>query len=169
MQAWVLEESGASPGGWWARPGPYPTLQTDPARPQGTRFQGSGFPEHQPWFCCCLGKSRSLVPRQQEGNRTPARQPKWEGTALGHTARQGQRDQSPRLLSRVQVSVPWRPKLQTESADGERKQAARSLVPGLRPPAAGRARAGCRVDPFRSSRGGRQGPWLLQVGFSCYS
>lgn len=36
---------------------------------------GGGVPEHQPWFCCWLRKSRSLAPRQQEESRVPTRQP----------------------------------------------------------------------------------------------
>ena len=40
----------------------------------GIEVRGRGWrtvPEHQPWLCCWLGKSRSLVPRQQEESRHP--------------------------------------------------------------------------------------------------
>lgn len=58
---------------------------------------GGGVPEHQPWFCCWLRKSRSLAPRQQEESRGPTRQPdsprptlRGKRPALCHT-RLGQR------------------------------------------------------------------------------
>lgn len=115
------EESEArSPGGWWGHPGPYPTMQTDPAQPQGSRFGVEmGVPEHQRWFCCWLRKSRTW-PRdsgKEAGTHRAARQSKAhaerEGGGLpwSHT-RQRQRGPEPRP-SESEARVPQRPKLQT--------------------------------------------------------
>lgn len=81
------EESEArSPGGWWGYPGFYPTVQTDPAQPQGSRFGvGMGIPEHQPWFCCWLRKSRTWPQDsgKKAGTHRAARQSK------AHAEREG--------------------------------------------------------------------------------
>lgn len=74
MQPRVLKASGACrPRKGVGTPSPLPTQQTDPAQSWGSR-SGAGWrtvPEHQPWLCCWLGKSRSLVPKQQEESRHP--------------------------------------------------------------------------------------------------
>lgn len=139
------EESAArSPGGWWGYAGPSPTVRKTQLSLRGQRFGvGMGVPEHQPWFCCWLRKSRTWPQdsRRKAGTHRAARQSKAhaerEGICPGsyNKAERGRENQNPGLLSQVEARVPERPKLHTvkyTDKERNRKQADQSLIPGLR-------------------------------------